>query len=446
MSDRDEKTLVAGAGPLAGGGLPDLGFTLGAPLGAIPAVEPVPVAEGTPASAEPGEVTGAEPEVAGEVAGEIPSPDLEQTPEERGHELAVRIAHELGEMGPQGWRELTAVFTLTVELGGGEVLYVGDEDQVLRVAVPDGILEIAAEHRRVSAMLGDGPWWRLFMRLDADGQLEVDYDYGDEPFPDEQLFAPEAYLADLEEFPRQRLPVWLAAYLFHDGRQTRPATYAAQQARADRAAGVAAVESHVDLPDLPTTWVRWTVMSAAFVAVRSEWGPRIMPSFGWFEGSRRSGATLYLLPRGRAVLSGGVWDAPALAAAYQDGAELPKVYAGAPEWVVDQVLNARAGSGLLSFCYWWSDEQWYRGESPGGPDLGEAVPGIWDDDSVEQVIRDLIGAGPDDPRAAHVGALLTAGFEGDITRAHLLAVFGEEADIDAAMNQLTMSGAATVES
>ncbi len=423
---------MTGAGPVVDGGVPDLGFTLGGPAGVKSEVVR-PTATGV-TSEKPG---GPDPS---DGAGPPQS-----TPEEQARELVMRIAQALAESGPPGWRELSAVFALTTVLGGGQVSYADDQGQVVQAAIPDEILALADAQRRASAGSGDGPWWRMLVLLDAEGTLEVDYDYGDEPFPDEQLFVPEAYLADLEEFPRRRLPLWLAAYLYHGGRQLRSPAEAAERARADRDAGVTATEAHNDLPDLPAMWVRWAVMSAAFVAVRSEWGPRIMHSMGWFESSRRSGATLYLLPRGRAVLSGGVWNAPSLDAAYTEGAPLPRLYAGAPDWVVDQVLNARAGSGLLSFCYWWTGDRWYRGESPGGEELGEAVPGVWSDDTVEQVVRELVDAAPGDPRADHVSDLLAAAFDGVVTRSHLLAAFGPDADIDTAMNQMTSSGAAIVE-
>lgn len=442
MRDTDETTRVTGGGQAVRGALPDLGFTLGGPTGARPAIVPPraigDVAETPNGSGPPGADHGPGATEGPMPAGARPSLD------EQARELVERIAQALAESGPPGWRELSAVFALTSVVGGGQVRYADDGDQVMQAAVADDILTLADAQRRASAGAGDGPWWRMFVWLDADGRLEVDYDYGDEPFPDEQLFAPEAYLADLEEFPRQRLPVWLDAYLHHADRQIRPPAVAAEQARADLAAGVAATQSHNDFPDLPTMWVRWTVMAAAFVAVRSQWGPRIMPSMGWFEGARRSGATLYLLPRGRAVLSGGVWNAPSLAAAYGGSAQLPLLYAGAPDWVTDQVLNARAGSGLLSFCYWWSGDRWYRGESPAGEDLAEALPGVWSDDTVEQVVRGLVEAGPGDLRASHVSDLLAAAYEGEVTRSHLLSVFGADADLDTAMNQMTLSGAAIV--
>ena len=61
------------------------------------------------------------------------------------------------------------------------------------------------------------------------------------------------------------------------------------------------------------------------------------------------------------------------------------------------------------------------------------------------VFGGLIGAGPGSLAADHVADLLVAAYEGAVTRGHVLAVFGADADIDSAMHQLTMSGAAIVE-
>jgi hypothetical protein len=105
------------------------------------------------------------------------------------------------------------------------------------------------------------------------------------------------------------------------------------------------------------------------------------------------------------VLSGGVWNAPELAAAYNDGIRLPDLYAGAPEWVAGQVLNHRAASGLLSFCYWWENGRWYCGESPGPDRFIEAVPGVWTSDTVVDMVSGLLGGDSTAAQRAADGAL-----------------------------------------
>lgn len=286
--------------------------------------------------------------------------------------LADRIAEQLREVAPPGWQRLQAWFAMTV-VAETALLVADDGTRSIRCPVPDAVWYAVHRHRQLSAASNGAPWWRLLVGIDTEG-VEVVADYGAEPFPGEQLFAPEAYLADLERYPRDRLPVWLGAYLGRGDRRSRPPRAAADGMRADERAGVHAVAVDGELPELPVLWARWTVLAAAFVAVGSGRGPRIGPSVGIFESAGRSGSTLTVLPGDRAVLSGGVWDAPVLDAAYNAGAVMPKLFAGAPDWVADPVLNPRAATGLLSFCYWWEAGQWYRGESAPIPGVRRRCP------------------------------------------------------------------------
>ncbi|AVH24942.1 hypothetical protein [Nocardia cyriacigeorgica] len=365
-------------------------------------------------------------------------------PADRATELTRQIARALAAAAPAGWQRLTALFALTAAAELGQVFYIDEQNHSIGAQPSTELLELVRRQRHESAQLGDGPWWRLLLTLGAGGELDVDYDYGDEPFPQDQLFPPQAYAEDLRVYPRRSLPVWLAAHLAHADRQSRSPGDAAAQARADRARDVRGELADHELPEFPLMWARWAVLSAAFVAAGSQWGPRILPSLGMFEGSRRSGATLYAVPGGRAVLSGGVWNAPDLDAAYNGNAALPELYAGAPEWVANPVLNARASTGLLSFCYWWDSGHWYCGESPGAQGIAEAVPGFWTSDTVVAVVLRLITAEPDDRDRRAAAALLSAAEVGVATRDTLVEVFGDDGDfdIDSAFYQLTLAGVA----
>ncbi|MGV9823216.1 hypothetical protein [Nocardia xishanensis] len=387
-----------------------------------------------------------EPDVEFSLGDSEPEPEPETVdPAERAREIGHNLARELATGAPQGWSKLDAVFVFTAVAEVAQIVFSDDRERSVRIQPSEAVLELVRRHREVSAAMGDGPWWRLLLQLTPAGQLDIDYDYGDEPFPDDHLFPAEVYQADLEANPRERLPVWLAAYVSHGNRQSRTPAEAAAWARADREAGVRGTISERDFPALPTLWARWAVLAAAFVAVGSEWGPRILPALGWFEGAKRGGSTLYMLPGGRAVFSGGVWNAPALDAAYNEGAQLPAYYAGAPAWVANPVLNPRAASGLLSFCYWWEGGRWYRAESPTADQLAEAVPGIWTAQTVTNVISSLVAAEPTDGQVAAVATLVSAAEAGVVTRDTLISVFGDEGDydIDSAFYQLTMAGVAT---
>ncbi|MRH88609.1 hypothetical protein GFY24_14350 [Nocardia sp. SYP-A9097] len=345
-------------------------------------------------------------------------------------------------LGPDGWDRVHAAFALTVTGQLSRVTYADDQQRQVRILPSQEVLNLVATHRAVSAELGDGPWWRFEMTVTAAGELEVDHDYGDDPFPDDQLFAPQEYLADLEAHPRASLPTWLAAYVHHGNRQGRTPQQAALAARADRESGLLPTVSENDFPNFDLLWARWSALAAAFVAIRSDWGPRVLPSFGWFEGSRRSGSSLYALPGGRAVLSGGVWNAPELDAAYNGRFALPNLYAGAPRWVANSVLNSRASGGLLTFCYWWERGRWYRADSPRATELAAAVPGIWTTGTVAEVICGLLADDPSDALRGAVAAYVEAAERGDVTHAQLDETFGDTADLDGAHYQLTLSGVA----
>ncbi|MEV0356842.1 hypothetical protein AB0H71_12340 [Nocardia sp. NPDC050697] len=387
---------------------------------------------------------------AADPGGDPDAPDVDLTlggtelpdPTARAQALARDLARALAALGPPGWRRLAAVFAMTTTAELALITFFDDAGRGLRAQPTPDVLELVRAQRAVAAELGDGPWWRLLLALRSTGEIEIDYDYGDEPFPDDQLFGPEAYRADLESYPRSGLPVWLAAYLYHEGAQTRSPKEAARQARDDRAAGVVPTVAERDFPAFPVLWARWAVMAAAFVAAGSQWGPRMLPALGFFEGSRRSGSTLYVLPGGRAVLSGGVWGSPELDAVYNGGAPAPRWYAGAPEWVANPVLNPRAAAGTLSFCYWWEGGAWHRGESPTADRLADAVPGIWTGATVVDVVSALLAEEPTERQRESVANLVSAAEIGVVTRATLAEVFGdgEYFDLDSAYYQLGMAG------
>ncbi|GAB2687270.1 hypothetical protein [Nocardia thraciensis] len=352
-----------------------------------------------------------------------------------------QIAAEVVSAGPGGWRSVRAAFAVAVGGEATEIVFVIG-DRSVRVDPPASTAALVRRHRELSAERDEGPWWRLLLWSTEGGVPEFGYDLGDEPFPDGQLFAPEVYRADLAAYPRRRLPVWLGAYLGHSDRQARSPRAAVAAVRADRAAGVRPTAMTNELPDLPVLWARWAVLSAAFVATGSERGPRMLPSLAWFESSRRAGSTVYLLPGGYAVLSGGVWNPPELDAVYNAGAAMPNFYAGAPDWVADPVLNPRAAAGLLSFCYWWDDGRWFRGDSPAAEQSGPAVPGVWTADAVVDIVSSLVTDRPDQRLRDASDALVSAAQGGVVTREAVADVFEDEElfDVDAALYQLSMAG------
>jgi hypothetical protein len=307
------------------------------------------------------------------------------------------------------------------------------DDRTGLVPVPQSIADLVRQQREVAASMPAGPWWRLVLNVTNRGETTVDYDYGDEPFPEDQLLAPEHYRNDLEAYPRDDIPVWLAGYIAGpeaQGRDSRQAAVAAEEGRG-------ATQSE-NLPSLRDLWARWAVLSAVYVGVGSSWGPRIYPGYAWFEGDRRSGSTLFVLPGDRAVLSGGKWNSELLQAAYSGGQPLPDLYGGAPAWVNDSVLNTRNRNGLLSFCYWWTNGQWFRGGTETSGELDVAIPEILTSGDTIRAMTSLTGPGRED----ECEALLAAALTNSATPAHVEAVFGDapDADVYTAANQLSLAG------
>ncbi|WP_051757317.1 hypothetical protein [Nocardia sp. NRRL WC-3656] len=106
-----------------------------------------------------------------------------------------RITAGLRALAPPGWQRLEASFALTV-VTESALFVVDDGHGPIRCQVSDEVWASVRRHRQVSAELESEPWWRMVVRADAE-DVEVVVDHGAEPFPGEQLFAPQAYLADL---------------------------------------------------------------------------------------------------------------------------------------------------------------------------------------------------------------------------------------------------------
>jgi hypothetical protein len=352
---------------------------------------------------------------------------------EEASRLIEPIVQQLAQLGPAGWEEFSAEFAFTVSAQVAQLRF-WSEDRTGLVPVPQSIADLARHQREVAARMPAGPWWRLLLTVTNRGETTVDYDYGDEPFPDDQLLAPEHYRRDLETYPRDHIPVWLAGYVAGPGAQGRDPRQAAAAAAAD----VAPPTATHDLPALRDLWARWAVLSAVYAGTGSEWGPRIFPGYAWFEGDRRSGSTLYVLPGDRAVLSGGKWNSELLQGAYNGGGPLPDLYAGAPAWVNDSVLNTRNRNGLLTFCYWWANGRWYRGTADTSGEVDVAVPAIWTPEDTVAAMTGVTGAGRED----ECEALLAAAATNSATAADVEAVFGDtpDADVDTAVNQLSIAG------
>lgn len=345
------------------------------------------------------------------------------------------IVQSLGVLGPSNWEQFNALFAIA---GPAEIaqLEFFQREGVVQVPVPVDIMGLVREHRAAAARMSAGPWWLMRLSVDHSGHVSEQYDYGDEPFPRDQLFTPEDYRADIEAMPRPRVPVWLAGYIAGAAAQGRSPGQALAESHADQDAAITATPTS-DIVSLGEVWSRWAVIAAIRAALHRSTGAWIEPAVASFEDGEGSGATLCILPRDRAVLSGGLWNSSLLDTAYNGGGSLPALFAGAPDWVNDTVLNNRCQRGALSFCYWWDGGQWFRGAVNTLDELDGPLPAIWTDEEAINAIVGEVGEG----LREQVARLIAAAAERAVTRADLAAVLSAAgADIGAANNQLSLAG------
>ncbi|WP_330179070.1 hypothetical protein OHB26_21515 [Nocardia sp. NBC_01503] len=348
--------------------------------------------------------------------------------------LALDITESLLPAAPPQWRQLRLAFSVTVAAVTADAVFVISDDETVTVEVPSTAVELVQALRLVTVGPEDRAWWQVVIGRDRSGVTECEFGYGDLPFPPNRLLPAAAYRADLAEFPRERLPVWLAARLaVDDGRQRLPELLT--RARIDRRGPA----TPVTFLEPGTALARWATVAAAAVAIRTEWGPRILGSTAVFEATNGSGSTLQLLPGGRAVLSGGVWNAAELDAAYHAGGPLPEFYAGVPDWLDIPALNPRAATGELSFCYWWDGDGWWSGESPAPTEIGAAVPGLWTPATVVDIVCGVLGDSASRPAVTDLVAATESGW---VTPDLVESAFttDEDTDIPGAWTQLAVAG------
>ncbi|MEJ2851849.1 MULTISPECIES: hypothetical protein [unclassified Saccharothrix] len=141
---------------------------------------------------------------------------VDTPPEEAVAEHASRliepIVQQLALLGPPGWRRFDAVFAVTVSADVSRLRFQLDRP-VDAITVPASVMALVREQREVAARMPAGPWWRLSLTVTHLGETTVSYDYGDQPFPREDLLAPEHYRNDLAAYPRDQVPAWLTDYL-----------------------------------------------------------------------------------------------------------------------------------------------------------------------------------------------------------------------------------------
>jgi hypothetical protein len=122
------------------------------------------------------------------------------------------IVRQLALLGPPEWEWLWAEFAFTVSAEISHLRFSSYHRSVV-VPVPESVAALVRDQRHAAAHMSAGPWWRLLLTVTKHGETTVNYDYGDGPFPHDQLLSPEHYRNDLETFPRPHVAAWLARYI-----------------------------------------------------------------------------------------------------------------------------------------------------------------------------------------------------------------------------------------
>jgi stress response protein SCP2 len=134
----------------------------------------------------------------------------------RASRLIDPITQHVALLGPPGWDRFAAAFSFTVS---GEIaqLRFWSGNRSTDVRVPEQIAVLVRRQRHLAARMSAGPWWRLMLAVGhsagTDARVITEYDYGDEPFPEEHLQPPGHYRNDVAAYPRAQTPGWLTQYI-----------------------------------------------------------------------------------------------------------------------------------------------------------------------------------------------------------------------------------------
>ena len=103
-----------------------------------------------------------------------------------------------------------------------------------------------------------------------------------------------------------------------------------------------------------------------------------------------------------------------------------------------ETSDTRNRDGLVSFCFWWANGQWYRGATDTSGELSGPIPPLQTLDETVRAMTSQTGPGT----ANQCNSLLTAATKHNATPADVAAIFTtkSDADVDTATNQLSLAG------
>ncbi len=125
--------------------------------------------------------------------------------------LYKRIGEALVTVAPSGWRELHTVFRQAGRTAEDQsYALMQDGSKVWLRGVPKESPKAFRALRQLFYQQGKGAWFTAYCTVHADGRLEFDFDYEEEPEWNLDI-VPASFIEDLEMFPRDEAqqPEWL---------------------------------------------------------------------------------------------------------------------------------------------------------------------------------------------------------------------------------------------
>jgi hypothetical protein len=132
------------------------------------------------------------------------------------------LAREMLACLPEGFRRIDLEARAAGAVSQTAVSAAREDGAEKSFPVPDSIDSAAVRLREAMFTPGAGTWFSMTMTVTADQQMDATYNYDELPVGDFE-FAPEEFVRDLEDFPRddENIPEWLREMVRSAGGEER---------------------------------------------------------------------------------------------------------------------------------------------------------------------------------------------------------------------------------
>ncbi|KAF0849287.1 hypothetical protein FNL39_101725 [Nocardia caishijiensis] len=134
-------------------------------------------------------------------------------------ELLNAVASDLTRSAGNGWERIDAAFVLIGERVFTRVVAVSGSGKTPVASLPDSLVPMLGRLKSVMYVPGRGTWITLVCTVLSDGAFETGFDDRERPAVGEEMNR--ALAAELESYPRDRLPSWMSSGLEAHSRDLR---------------------------------------------------------------------------------------------------------------------------------------------------------------------------------------------------------------------------------